>query len=164
MQELNKKIIAWAVDRELDKKGTVEGQTIKTSEEIAELIIGISKDNKEIIKDSLGDVYVTLVIGNMLDYKEDIEGIYAKVKQRIDESRYVEDRKIIMLGLLTSAMEQTLSYFYQDHVIKQVLENLLEVAKFYALDFEECVESAYKEISGRKGKMINGTFVKEEDL
>ena len=164
MKEFNEKIIAWAVDRELDKKGTVEGQVVKTVEEMAELIIGISKDNIEVIKDSIGDVYVTLVIGNMLDYKEDIEDIYTEVKQRIDESKYVEDRKVVMLGLLTTAMEQTLSYFYQDHVIKQVLENLLEVAKFYELDFEECVEAAYKEIANRKGKTVNGTFVKEEDL
>ena len=32
MQELNKKIIEWAKEREIDKKGTVEGQVIKTIE------------------------------------------------------------------------------------------------------------------------------------
>lgn len=29
---------------------------------------------------------------------------------------------------------------------------------------ESCVEQAYNEIKDRKGKMVNGVFVKEEDL
>lgn len=32
------------------------------------------------------------------------------------------------------------------------------------LDIEECIEHAYDEIRDRKGKMINGAFVKESDL
>ncbi|GIO18135.1 hypothetical protein J18TS1_12350 [Oceanobacillus oncorhynchi subsp. incaldanensis] len=32
------------------------------------------------------------------------------------------------------------------------------------LDIEDCIEQAYVEIADRKGKMINGVFVKEEDL
>ncbi|EQB34882.1 ArpR [Virgibacillus sp. CM-4] len=32
------------------------------------------------------------------------------------------------------------------------------------LDIEDCIAAAYGEISGRKGKMINGVFVKESDL
>ncbi len=32
------------------------------------------------------------------------------------------------------------------------------------LNIEGCIDSAYQEISNRKGKMVNGVFVKEEDL
>lgn len=32
------------------------------------------------------------------------------------------------------------------------------------LDFNECIQMAYDEIKDRKGKMIDGFFVKEEDL
>ena len=32
------------------------------------------------------------------------------------------------------------------------------------LDIEDCVMKAYSEIKDRKGKMINGVFVKESDL
>jgi hypothetical protein len=31
-------------------------------------------------------------------------------------------------------------------------------------DVKECLGIAYEEIKNRKGKMVNGTFVKEEDL
>ena len=30
------------------------------------------------------------------------------------------------------------------------------------LDFEQCLESAYNEIKGRTGKIVNGVFVKDE--
>ena len=39
-----------------------------------------------------------------------------------------------------------------------VLTNLAALEK---LTIEDCIDSAYKEISNRKGKMINGTFVKQ---
>ena len=42
-----------------------------------------------------------------------------------------------------------------------VLTNLAELSK---LRIEDCIDSAYDEISSRKGKMINGTFVKEDNL
>lgn len=32
------------------------------------------------------------------------------------------------------------------------------------LDIEECIEMAYEQIRNRKGKLINGAFVKESDL
>lgn len=32
------------------------------------------------------------------------------------------------------------------------------------LDVTECLDIAYEEIKNRNGKMVNGTFVKEEDL
>ena len=40
-----------------------------------------------------------------------------------------------------------------------VLTNLAHLEK---LTIEECIDAAYTEISNRKGKMINGTFVKDE--
>ena len=42
-----------------------------------------------------------------------------------------------------------------------VLTNLAELSK---LRIEDCIDSAYDEISNRKGKMINGTFVKTDGL
>jgi NTP pyrophosphatase (non-canonical NTP hydrolase) len=32
------------------------------------------------------------------------------------------------------------------------------------INIEECIEMAYEEIKDRKGKMINGVFIKESDL
>ncbi|MCT1904097.1 MazG-like family protein [Oceanobacillus sojae] len=32
------------------------------------------------------------------------------------------------------------------------------------IDIEDCIEAAYEDIADRKGKMVNGVFVKESDL
>ena len=42
-----------------------------------------------------------------------------------------------------------------------VLTNLAELSQ---MRIEDCIDAAYDEISTRKGKMINGTFVKESNL
>ena len=38
------------------------------------------------------------------------------------------------------------------------------IAEMEGVTIKECVEHAYNEIKDRKGKMINGLFIKEEDL
>lgn len=162
MKELNNKIIEWAIDRGIDKKGTIEGQSIKTAEEIAELIKGISKDNKELIKDSIGDVFVTLVVGNMLEYNFDIEEYYNEVNRNI--KTYLEEDKKEEIDCLAQTITDVIRNGYYEDTLYYCLANLMAIADIYGLDFKDCVESAYKEIAERKGKMINGTFVKEGDL
>ena len=39
---------------------------------------------------------------------------------------------------------------------------LTNLAHLNGVNIETCINTAYKEISKRKGKMINGTFVKDE--
>lgn len=41
---------------------------------------------------------------------------------------------------------------------------LRSLCAIYEITFEGCLELAYNEIKDRKGKMINGVFVKESDL
>ena len=162
MKELIKKIEQWAIDREIHKKGTIEGQTIKTAEEIAELIKGISKDNMEIIKDSIGDVFVTLVIGNMLDENIDIEENYKEVKKHFN--LFGREGKKDTIDYLAQNITDVITDGYCEDSLYNGLINLMIIADIYNLDFKDCVESAYNEIVSRKGKMINGTFVKSEDL
>lgn len=48
--------------------------------------------------------------------------------------------------------------------IGDTLVTIIVLAHQLDLDVTECLSIAYREIRDRKGKMINGTFVKEEDL
>ena len=48
--------------------------------------------------------------------------------------------------------------------IGDTLVTIIVLAHQLGLDATECLGIAYEEIKNRKGKMINGTFVKEEDL
>lgn len=93
------KIKEWATARGIDTCDP-KGQALKLMEEVGELAEGLAKQNEPLVIDSIGDVYVVLVILSM------------------------------QLGL----------------------------------DIEDCIELAYNEIKDRKGKVINGVFVKESDL
>lgn len=41
---------------------------------------------------------------------------------------------------------------------------LINIAERNNLTIEECLDQAYNDIKDRKGKMVDGVFVKEEDL
>ena len=98
-EDITELIKKWAVDRNV-VSGDVKAQMVKLLEEAGELAEGINKNKKDLIVDSIGDVYVVLVILCM------------------------------QLGL----------------------------------DINDCIKVAYDEIKDRKGKLVNGLFVKEEDL
>lgn len=159
LKELITKIEQWAIDRELDKKATVEAQSIKTAEEMAELIIGISKDNLEVIKDSVGDVFVTLVIGNMIDEKFDINKMFYDTQVDM----YAEKKSVLIRNLGIKIM-QIIDKGYRDGVVLWLIKKLKDVCRAYNLKLTDCIESAYNEIKDRKGVLKNGCFVKEEDL
>lgn len=163
IKELIVNIEQWGKDRELDIKGTVEGQSIKTAEETAELIIGISKNKIDVIKDSIGDIFVTLVIGNMLDMKLGVfEGYYKEIEKNI--KTYLEEDKKEEIDCLAQGITDVIRNGYYEDALYYGIANLMAIADIYNLDFIECIESAYHEIANRKGKMIGGTFVKEEDF
>ena len=48
--------------------------------------------------------------------------------------------------------------------IGDTLVTIIVLAHQLDLDVTECLSIAYEEIKNRKGKMVNGTFLKEEDL
>lgn len=48
--------------------------------------------------------------------------------------------------------------------IGDTLVTIIVLAHQLDLDVTECLNIAYEEIKNRKGRMVNGTFVKEEDL
>lgn len=167
MREINALIVEWAKLRNLHKLGTVESQKVKTIEEFAELIIGISKSNIDVIRDSIGDIYVTLVVGNLL-LKEELDLIklcdmasknYETVTFNLDRAK-----KNTQLEMAISCMREFIFIGYNPHSIPLTIMYLMALSDLYDLPFEKCVESAYQEIKDRKGKMINGQFVKESDL
>lgn len=175
LDKLIKLIEQWAIDRGIDKNGTVEGQFFKTAEEAAELTIGISKDDIDVIKDSIGDVFVTLVVGNMIDNRFDIYSMYleaiSRKERHLDFERIqtrlrakLKGEKSISIGYLSSIPFWIYCYGYDQHWTTHTIDMLDTISEYYGLKLEECVEYAYHEIADRKGRVIDGTFVKEEDL
>lgn len=67
------------------------------------------------------------------------------------------------LGELANAVNKNKIDLAKD-AIGDTVVTLICVAMQLDVDFSECVEIAYNEIKDRKGKMINGVFIKQEDL
>lgn len=50
------------------------------------------------------------------------------------------------------------------HNLVRSIGYLKSISNALGYDFDECFELAYQEIKDRKGRWIDGSFVKEEDL
>lgn len=82
------------------------------------------------------------------------KGIYEKGDQKTQALKLLEEAGELAKSILKKDQEE-LKDAIGDCVI--VLVNLSELS---ALNFEDCVNSAYNVIKNRTGKMQNGTFIK----
>lgn len=158
--DLTEKIEHWAEDRNLHTADPIK-QYDKLLEEFGELIKGINKQDMDMIKDSIGDMYVVMTImctqtGNsMIKLLED--GGVETIRPKHNTVEYV-----FILSDLGEFLSDKISF-----IIPQVYNLNLELSKTcseHEISFVDCVELAYDEIKDRKGKMIDGKFVKEADL
>lgn len=65
---------------------------------------------------------------------------------------------------LSNYIFNVLELKYESWLIEYLTATIISITHMYDLDFVECVESAYNTIKDRKGKLVNGTYVKSEDL
>lgn len=114
--------------------------------EFGELCAGIARNDKEKIKDSIGDCGVVLII---LNEQCQIETPENQIKYTM---RYLNDLSWLIYGS------------EDKFVLCELITELNGYAHHYGFTMLECLESAYNEIKDRKGKMIDGVFVKQEDL
>lgn len=99
INQLVKQVEQWSINKNLHNSNSGR-QALKFYEEAGEIAAALSRNDKEALKDGIGDTVVTLII----------------------------------------------------------------LAQQQGWSIEECLQYAYDEIKNRKGKTINGTFIKEDDL
>ena len=128
-------------------------------EEFGELCAGYLKKNEKLTKDSIGDCAV-VIVGLALLIKEDVHKIFEglNLAEEVDVMKCFKGLNLNICTILS----------YSDRIFRYDLvfavEYLKSISKALGYDFEECFELAYQEIKDRKGRWIDGTFVKEEDL
>ena len=103
-EELQKKVIQWAKDRNIFENSNAIKQISKTQEELYETLMALreleqGKESLLEVADGIGDMLVTIIL----------------------------------------------------------------LAKMVGLDSVDCLADAYEEIKNRKGKMVDGLFVKEKE-
>lgn len=161
MQELIKKVEDWSVERGLNNQDSGK-QLLKLIEEFGELVQGHLKNNIDQIKDSVGDMIVVMVI---FCQQENIrtDDIFNNVE--IFNPRHLKDADSCLKFILRHISQLVdRPHFWPQLDLSAITDSLAKISNFYNLTITECLESAYNEIKDRKGKMVAGVFVKEEDL
>lgn len=158
-EEFKNNVEIWAVGRGIYDHSTPEAQLLKALSELGELADAIIKDDREGLKDAIGDVAACWVnYCKMKKLQLDAPGEYAEKwnKDICPQNQVIANIARIISNNIHGNTEQGLNL---------VLSYLSAIANINNLKFMDCCESAWLEIKDRKGKMIaGGAFVKEEDL
>lgn len=158
--ELKNKVQQWFVDRNLHEANPVK-QFLKLMEESGELFEGIAKDKSELIYDALGDIQVVMI------------GLEQQIKNGAQISANQQELELLlMVSSLGNIAQKLYSHVChnetQTPLIKSdlmFLDSVISTISLYnETTSEKCLDEAYEVIKDRKGKMIDGVFVKEEDL
>lgn len=144
MKELIEKTIQWMEDRNFFGEGgaTIEMQTLKFFEEYGEYC-GNKVRGKE-TKDDIGDMMVVCIA-------------LLKLKEKEIDMKYIVYEYLISVSSRIPSYCQQAAYY-------SLFRACNELAIENGYTPEECLEHAYNEIKDRKGKFIDGAFVKESDL
>lgn len=164
---LQQNIVQWAHDRNLVEGSTPQKQMVKLYEEFGELANGFNKNNEDLIIDSIGDcAVVTVIMLEQLGSKYELSALSKREK----EPEYTTERKMLFCGESLGRIAYALN---RDNIagmvrpvayVVEFLNDLQLAATDSGLDFTACVAQAWDEIKDRKGKLIDGVFVKEGNL
>ena len=144
LEELQPLILDWAREKNLLFEENAPKQYLKLVEECGETAHAILKNDIEKIKDGLGDIFVVLVI------------YFEQTKQNIDFN-FVEPDNVFEHGVMLYSI---LGFAMQEFNENNPFEWLNDLCLSLNLDLTECANLAWNEIKDRKGKTVNGTFIK----
>jgi len=165
-KNLSENIRNWARDRKIIPNSNLKAQYLKLCEELGELVLGVRKEDKELIIDSIGDIYVvaTILLGLNDEKIEDIELVekeYYKDKRALSNAIFWLQNSI---GDLAKAIIRDKTNNLKDRV-NFILDDLEAVARCYNLNLDNCITASWNEIKDRKGYLReDGIFVKESDI
>lgn len=158
MKELIGKVEQWSIERELNAADSRK-QRLKLWEEFGELCSATVRGNRDGAIDAIGDMLVVMIVYCQQSH-------YPKIKELLEPDtillEYYDHLNIV--ELLEHAAKGILETKITIKYIQEVITILANMAERLDATLEECLQSAYDEIKDRRGKMINGVFVKEADL
>lgn len=160
MEELIKKVENWSKERGLNAADPRK-QKLKLWEEFGELCAAVARSNREDAIDAIGDMLVVMIIYCQQSH-------YHKTKELfeidVEILEFVDSLGSAGVEILDLAAKSILDIRITIKSIRDVVTILANMTERLDTSLEECLQSAYNEIKDRKGKMINGVFVKQEDL
>ena len=177
LTNLIENVQGWSAAKGLDKAEPIK-QMQKLNEEWGELNAGKAKSDKQKLVDSIGDVMVVFTILSQQMKFESIEQLVdlTQHSKALYKPNDVETDYLLLyggkeIGLIAHRMIDLIfntglintSTQIQFH-IRNLTGILAKIAINEGTDLETCLQVAWDEIKGRTGKMVDGVFVKQEDL
>lgn len=154
--EFKNNVESWATERGIYEHSTPEAQLLKALSELGELADAVIKNDRDGLKDAIGDVAVCLVNYEKMVREE--KGIWcepAPTGGATANSRIGDIAVDIGLVLLNNG---AVNY----SIAGAAIESLQHIASKHGLDFMYCCKCAWREIKDRKGRMAaGGAFVKD---
>ncbi len=138
MEQQQQRVIEICTAWGLYENTTEEKQILKFYTELGEYADAVLRDDRDAIIDAIGDMAVCLI-------NAEIIGVQKKVYLFYDTKATI-DNVVIFVA-------------YRDY--KESLLVLSLLAESHGTTLEHCLDTVIKVIEKRKGKMINGVFVKE---
>lgn len=132
------KVENWADVRGIYDQSTENKQILKFAEELGEYLIAETEKEK---MDAIGDMAVCIVNANKFN-----------------------DLSINIIGNRYANGIGDLCLFVKLRSYSSAIEHLMGISHDAGVLFEDCLEMAWNEIRDRKGMMIDGLFVKWENL
>jgi NTP pyrophosphatase (non-canonical NTP hydrolase) len=140
-ETITRKVKKWAEEKNINNPDL---QILKVYEEYGELCKGVLENDLELIKDSIGDLIVTLIIHS------NQTGVKYRGWNKFPERH---ENKTKLLSKINSSIakgsNKTFAY-------------IQELARLYNTTNSECLKIAWNEIKNRTGKTVNGTFIKDK--
>lgn len=154
--EFKENVEHWAEDRGIYDHSTADTQLLKALSELGGLADAVIKDDREALKDAIGDVAVCIV-----NYSRMINTICTPY---FSEKVFSDDAKI---SSCTAYLAQLIAEMLMGYPVAsapyKVVVALHGISVKESLDFMDCCATAWHEIKDRKGKMVpGGAFVKED--
>ena len=162
IEELTELTRQWFIDRDITQ-GDIFKQTLKLFEEMGELCAGYAKRKEQLTKDSIGDCAVVVVGLAMMIELDPVEVLNKAVEARKGDIKDCFELMIENASEFQFSRKLEIKINAKFNLLK-IVSYLKAIAHKLGYDFADCFEIAYNEIKDRKGKWIDGTFVKEEDL
>jgi len=155
------KVKQWAHDRNLIEGSDSITQYLKLVSELGELADDVNK--KQDVRDSIGDCLVVLII-IAEQYNIPFEW---PISDSVKLGGKTPRDAVILLSMDVGYLGYTLNYNAEYNSIKRdlidCLHRLCITARVHNTTLEECLEHAYNEIKDRRGVMLDGVFIKEND-
>lgn len=127
----------------------IQGTLMDQFNDEKSLIGGLTMPDKSTIGPSMRDVFP------LIRQWADERGIYDKGDEKTQYVKLMEEAGELAQAILKQNKEEAVD------AIGDMVVVLTNLAVFVGVDIEDCVTSAYNVIKSRKGKMSNGTFVKQ---